>query len=535
MALKCLFKLFTVCLVAGNVAFCDSAKVLFVGLFGGGSHMMALIPIGRSLVDRGHEVTFLVNHLDTEKYAQSKYTDYFKFEHHTYKTLDQEFTHIDNQIVNLAFSGNIVGQLRFLTSLFADLNTKVCESIFRDKDLMTRLEGIDAVVVDVYWPCGIYMKSFIAKKTKTTIHGIVVSPTASNSYIQQLAGSPVNPSYQPMSITGLSSNMMFLQRVINTISYLVGNIFNYIMIEKPYHGIVDEYRLDPALKKSIQDDVDLYLINTEFCVEFPFSLMPNVVPVGGLTTEAAKPLDDELESFMGNSGEPGVIVFSFGSTFTIITKSKPELTQVFMDAFGRLPHKVLFHLQTDLPDDVPENIKVLTWLPLQDVLGHPKTRLLVYHGGNNGFLEAVYHGVPLVVMPLIGDQIDVAARVKTMGLGTTLDKMQLSADYIYQTLSEALQNPEYGKNVKRASAIFKDRPMTAPDRAAFWIEHVIKHGGSYMRSPAHDLSFIQYYLLDVILVITFVFLTIMYLVYKLLRLCLKTCLHITVKGKFKND
>ncbi|XP_054759770.2 UDP-glucuronosyltransferase 2C1-like [Lytechinus pictus] len=319
------------------------------------------------------------------------------------------------------------------------------------------------------------------------VHGVLVSPTATNVYVQQLAGSPVHLSYQPMSNTRLSCNMTFLERVINTMAYLVGNLFSHILVERPYYEIADTYSLDQSIKSSIKDEVNLYLINTEFAVEFPYSLTPNIIPVGGLTTRAARPLNDELENLMQSSGERGVVVFSLGSSFTQLTKSKPELTQVFLEAFGRLPHKVLVHLEADSLEEKPENIKVLPWLPLQDILGHPKTRLLVYHGGNNGFLEAVYHGVPLVIMPLVGDQIDISIKVKTMRLGTTLDKMQLSANYIYQTLTEALQNPEYSKNVKRASAIFKDRPMTAPDRAAFWIEHVIKHGAKLHAIPCPRL------------------------------------------------
>ncbi|XP_030854984.1 UDP-glucuronosyltransferase 2B18-like [Strongylocentrotus purpuratus] len=428
----------------------------------------------------------------THNYAKPKYTDYFKFEHYSFPNLDKELAHLNDQMSDFAFTENQVSQMLFMVSLFADLNRRVCEEIFSDEELLKRLEGVDVVLVDVVWPCGIYMKSFLSKQKNTKVRGVVVATLASYPYMQQLAGSPVHPSYQPMPITGLSFNMSFLQRVSNTISYLIGNIFNYFMCSRPYHEIVDRYGLDPYMKSSIHEDVDLYLINTEFAVEFPYSLMPNIIPVGGLTARPAEPLEDDLESFMQGSGEYGVVVFSLGSNFTRITNSRPELVQVFIAALGRLPHKVLFHLQADPPENLPGNIKALPWLPLQDVLGHPKTRLLIYHGGNNGFLEAVYHGVPLVIMPLAGDQIDVSVRVESMGLGTTIDKTRLSADYIYQRVAETLQNPEYSERMKRASAIFKDRPMTAPDRAAFWIEHVIKHGGSYMRSPVHDLSFVQF-------------------------------------------
>ncbi|XP_054770938.2 UDP-glucuronosyltransferase 2B7-like [Lytechinus pictus] len=535
MAFKNGYVLFAICLLFGRSVLCDSARVLFVGVYTGGSHVMALIPIGRSLVDRGHEVTFLINDLISGKYVQPEYTDFLKFETYSFPSLNRDYEHLQYKMNDLAFAGKQYSQMIVLASMFSDLNRRSCEALFSDGKLMKRLQDVDVVVVDVVWPCGIYMKAFFSKQRGTKIRGVVVSTSAAFPYIQQLAGSPVNPSYQPMLSTGLASSMSFPQRVSNTISYLVGNIFTYNLISKPLQGIVDVYGLDPEMKSSIHTEVDLYLINSDFSIGFPYPLTPNVIPVGGLTARPAQRLEDELERFMQSSGEQGVVVFSLGSNFTEITKSKPELTEDFLEALGRLPHKVLFHLRADPPERFSENIKFLSWLPLQDVLGHPKTRLLVYHGGNNGFLEAVYHGVPLVVMPLVGDQVDVSVMVKELRLGTTLDKTRLNADYIYQTLTEALGNPEYSKNAKRASAILRDRPMTAPDRAAFWIEHVIKHGGSYMRSPAHDLSFIQYHLLDVVLILTLICLTVMLLAYKLLRLCICFCFRVNKGDKLRNE
>eukprot|EP00057_Strongylocentrotus_purpuratus_P021036 XP_011675510.1 PREDICTED: UDP-glucuronosyltransferase 2A3-like [Strongylocentrotus purpuratus] len=247
-------------------------------------------------------------------------------------------------------------------------------------------------------------------------------------------------SYQPAPLTSFTSDMTFLQRFRNTVTYLFFVFWgNKMMINVFSTGLADEYDLDPRLKSTISNHVDLFLINSDFSVEFPFAMMPNIIPVGGLTTRSAEALDNELENFMQSSGKHGVILFSLGSYFASITKSRPDIIRMFIDAFSRLPHKVLLHLKEPPP-----------------------------RGGSNG-----------------------------IGLGTKIDKDRLSADYIYQQLSEVLENTSYSTNAKRVSAIFRDRPMTPANTAAFWIEHVIKHGGGHLHPPTHNLAFFQIYLLDI--------------------------------------
>ena len=56
--------------------------------------------------------------------------------------------------------------------------------------------------------------------------------------------------------------------------------------------------------------------------------------------------------------------------------------------------------------------------------------------------------------------------------------------------------------MKKLSAIYKDEPQTPVERAVFWTEYVLRHGGIPLRSVSADLPLYQYLLLDVIAVLS---------------------------------
>ena len=63
---------------------------------------------------------------------------------------------------------------------------------------------------------------------------------------------------------------------------------------------------------------------------------------------------------------------------------------------------------------VPTNVLVAKSVPQQDILAHPKTRLFVTHGSINAAMESVFHGVPMVTMPIFTDQ----GRTTSLSLNT---------------------------------------------------------------------------------------------------------------------
>lgn len=65
---------------------------------------------------------------------------------------------------------------------------------------------------------------------------------------------------------------------------------------------------------------------------------------------------------------------------------------------------------------------VRSWIPQNDLLGHPKCRMFISHGGINGVLEAAYHGVPMAGFPMYADQFLNIATAEYRGMAKYIDK-----------------------------------------------------------------------------------------------------------------
>ena len=86
------------------------------------------------------------------------------------------------------------------------------------------------------------------------------------------------------------------------------------------------------------------------------------------------------------------------------------------------------------------NVKASPWLPQNDILGHPNTRLFIGHAGMNGMMEAGYHGVPMICVPFFGDQFDNAVAAKHFGLAEIVYKESITEENLAKAINTVLNN-----------------------------------------------------------------------------------------------
>nr|XP_013797976.1 PREDICTED: UDP-glucuronosyltransferase 2A2-like isoform X2 [Apteryx mantelli mantelli] len=394
-------------------------------------------------------------------------------------------------------------------------NKIICNEVLTNKVLLERLRAsaFDVFLSDPLMPGG---ELFAEKLGIPFVYTFRFS--IGNTVERLCGGLPAPPSYVPAILSRQTDSLSFMERLQNIIFYAAMDIL--------YHhalwGEWDQYYSDvlgrPTTLCETMGKAEMWLIRTYWDFEFPRPFLPNFEFVGGLHCQPAKPLPKEMEEFVQSSGEHGIVVFSLGSMVYNLTDEK---SNIIAGALSQLPQKVLWRYKGRKPETLGSNTRIYDWIPQNDLLGHPLTKAFITHGGTNGIYEAIYHGVPLVGIPMFADQHDNIAHMRAKGAAVELDFGTLKTHDLVDAVNTVINNSTYKENALRLSRIHHDQPMKPLDRAVFWIEFVMRHkGAKHLRPASHHLTWYQYHCLDVL---AFLFTCAAIAVFILVKCCLFCC------------
>ncbi|XP_066045464.1 UDP-glucuronosyltransferase 1A3-like isoform X9 [Chamaea fasciata] len=391
-----------------------------------------------------------------------------------------------------------------------------CKDLFHSQETLRFLNqsGFDAILTDPIFMCGTILAHHLSLPFVFFMRGF----GCNLHFAAPQCPSP--PSYIPRLFSFNSDHMTFFQRVENALISLLE------------HQYCNDYYAE-ALKLSsevLQRDVSLmdlvnsaavWLLRFDFVFEYVRPVMPNMVFIGGINCAKEKPLPKEFEAMVNASGEHGIVVFSLGSMVSEIPMKK---AMEIAEGLGTIPQTVFWRYTGKAPPNLPKNVKLVKWLPQNDLLAHPKTRAFITHGGSHGVYEGICNAVPMVLMPLFGDQMDNAKRVESRGAGLTLNILEMTSNDISTALKAVINDKKYKENIQRLSDLHLDRPIHPLDLAVHWVEFVMRHKGApHLRPAAHDLNWVQYHSLDVIAFLAAVALLSLFISFKCCLCCCRRC------------
>lgn len=112
-------------------------------------------------------------------------------------------------------------------------------------------------------------------------------------------GLPSNPAYISNHYMGFPENMSFLERVENTVLYVLHNLVSLIAIDYPAEKFARKAFGDdlPPLS-DIANNMSLLLINTYFALDRPKPIVPGFVEVGGMFVGKPKKVPQVSTTFL---------------------------------------------------------------------------------------------------------------------------------------------------------------------------------------------------------------------------------------------
>ncbi|XP_040181871.1 UDP-glucuronosyltransferase 2A1-like isoform X1 [Rana temporaria] len=488
-----------------------------------GSHFMNLNVILENLAHKGHEVTVLVNSanliMDTSKTSALKFEVFpVAFSRTRNEKLLEEFLRLwIYDLPNMSY-WEFFTRMKKAMADSLEVQLLVCDGIIKNKEMLRKLkdEKFDVLVADPLAPCGELIAEIIG------VPFVYSFRFSMANIIERLCGQQPMPfSYVPAIMTEFTDRMSFIERLRNTIFYLSQDALFYSVLSSSWDAYYSEALGRPTTFCEIMGKAEIWLIRTYWDFEYPRPILPNFEYVGGLHCKPAKPLPEGMEKLVQSSGEHGIVVFSLGSMVKNLTEEK---NNVIAAALSQLPQKVIWRYSGKRPETLGENTVIYDWIPQNDLLGHPKTKAFITHGGTNGIYEAIYHGVPMVGMPLFADQPDNMIHMKTKGMAVIVDINKMQSQDLVDAVNTVINNPTYKENALRISRIHHDQPVKPLDRAVFWIEFVMRHkGAKHLRPASHDLTWYQYHCLDVIGVLLVCLFTILYITVKIFLFLCRKC------------
>ncbi|EDW02191.1 GH20036 [Drosophila grimshawi] len=449
----------------------------------------------RELVQRGHEVTFITPFTLANENLGSNYTEVLIPQYNFWPTV------LETTKINTVVELTNVPTLKLL-KLFYIMGLESTNFAFEQQEVLKLIHAkdkddkYDLLLVEQFFNEGAL---FLGHLYQIPVIDIFTFTFA--NYMSSLVGVVTPWSYVAHGWKPYTDRMSLLERIDNVYCSLTEELMRQFWYYPAQDELLNRHfskHFDklPTIKQ-LERNISVILLNTYMPLEAPRPLSFNMIPVGGLHIKPAQPLPTEMQKFL-DEAEHGAVYFSLGSQVKS-SEFPPEKLKIFLDVFRSLKQRILWKFEDDKLPNKPANVMVQKWMPQSDILAHPNVKVFISHGGLFGTQEAVYHGVPVLGMPVYADQYLNINKGKVAGYALGVDYRTVTEEELRYSLTELLENPKYRDTMRRTSRIFRDRPLSAMDTAMFWIDYVIEHRGApHMVSEGINLPWYKFYLLDII-------------------------------------
>ncbi|XGW26425.1 hypothetical protein V3C99_007216 [Haemonchus contortus] len=350
-----------------------------------------------------------------------------------------------------------------------------CEAVINDDGLMKQLaeESFDVGISETFDMCGLgifeALKIPSSIATFSGVHMDVVSKSI---------GEPIIPSYVPGTVVTTGDRMNFIERLTNAA-----------------HAVIGQFFFGSTFTKEVQS------FRSEFGPHFKdYEIWDNILNERNTTV---------FVSF-GSVAKSIYMPDEYKKNLLEVFESMPETT--FIWKYEEEGSKLAAHLK---------NVHLTTWAPQNALLADPRLTAFITHGGMGSITELAHFGKPAIIMPIFADQTRNANMLAKHGTGIVLTKFALEHPQILRdSLRRIFTDISFSRNAKRLSEMLLNQPISAEQLLIRHSEFAAEFGRLPNLDPyGRHLSFVEYFLIDIFLVVTSVVIFVAFIVYTIVRRC----------------
>ncbi|KAI1712880.1 UDP-glucoronosyl and UDP-glucosyl transferase domain-containing protein [Ditylenchus destructor] len=513
-------------------------KLLIFSFTSSKSHMLSNGRIADALAQAGHNVTLLSLEflIPTDEFPTTKYAKVIRM-----GSVDQDLLSVSaskkGEALEAVFKPrSLWGNYNAYKAYMSAISSTYDKTLTKEKALIEslRAENFDAIFVEHLYPFGTALAQALGIRTHFLIN---TCPLVER--IADIFGIPLPMGYVPVVLDlDFSDHMTFWQRAENSFQYWITSRLYRDLVDKT----TDSFRKhwDPNFMDVIEymrSSTPLIFVAVSELMDFPRPIMHNVVYVGGLgmknashtsTADLSEPFATEM-----TKGVKGVVFVSFGSN--VNTAYLPDtIRRNLIDGLAAISDSYHVILKLEKEDTAgisyaksKPNIFVTSWAPQAQILQHPRLKIFFTHGGYNSLLEVAQSGKPVLLMPFMYDQTRNAMMVQRNGWGHMFDRTSLMNGWtqLEKDLRMVLEDPKFEKGAKRIQNLLATKPFSADEIFLRNVQFVLENNGTLpeLQAAAFQLSFIQQFNLDIILLGILVLIFLFCAIVSITLICWKSC------------
>jgi UDP:flavonoid glycosyltransferase YjiC (YdhE family) len=226
----------------------------------------------------------------------------------------------------------------------------------------------------------------------------------------------------------------------------------------------------------------LHLCFTPPCFDGPGARFP---PTARFFAHRSTPAPhDALPPWLDHLAERPTVLVSMGTVF----HRTPGLQETILAALRDESFNLLIALGFDQDPSrlgpLPPHVRVRPTLPQAALL--PRCALLVSHGGFNSVKEALAEGVPLVILPIAGDQPYCAGRCQALGVARVIGPAERNAGAIRAAVRTVLGDPAYRQHARHMRGEICALPPA--EAAVTALEQIVARHARHSEGPADQVG-----------------------------------------------